>query len=262
VLIKVVVVQARMGCRLSLPDMIHIFKQRPDFVCLPEYWLLDETVGDFHRAALRFHEYLEYLSRLSEELATCVIAGTVVAAENESLYNTCPVILRGSVLGLYRKRHPVQGEGAKGIRPGSENLVIDVGGTRVGVMICGDVFHEELYDEMRREGADIVFVPTTSPYRPDDTIAAKKQRDQKYFIDGSRRAGAYVAKTCGVGKLFERPLQGRSLVAAPWGVLSRIGYDEEENQRIMMVTLDIGDIRDFRTKLVHLPVSPERRPSD
>lgn len=247
-LIKVVVVQARMGRRLSLPDMIHIFKQRPDYVCLPEYWLLDEDVADFHRAALRHHEYMEYLSRLSEELATCLIAGTVVSAENENLYNTCPVILRGSVLGQYRKRYPVPGEHAKGIRSGSGSLIIDVDGITIGVMICGDVFYPEVYDEMRAGAVDVVFVPTTSPYRPDDTITAKKERDKKYFIDGALRAGAYVVKTCGVGTLFERPLQGRSLVAAPWGILSRISYDDEACQRIMTVTLDVDEIRDFRLK--------------
>jgi len=249
VLIKVVSVQARMGRRLSLPDMIHIFKQRPDFVCLPEYWLLDDTIADFQRAALRQREYLEYLSRLSEELSTCLVGGTVVMAEGNGLYNSCPVIRQGHLIGSYRKRHPVSGEMSKGIRAGAANLLLRIDGVRVGVMVCGDVFHADMFREMRREGADVIFVPTTSPYRPDDSVGAKQERDRRYFVDGARMAGAYVIKTCGVGALLGKPLQGRSLVAAPWGILDRIDFGREAGERIMTATLDVDEVRDFRQKL-------------
>ncbi|MEW5795149.1 MAG: carbon-nitrogen hydrolase family protein [Candidatus Zixiibacteriota bacterium] len=247
-LTKIVAVQARMGKRLSLPDMIHIFKQRPDFVCLPEYWLIDESIGDFHRAALQHHEYMEYLRRLSEELTTCLIGGTVVESEQDRLFNSCPVMRNGVLMASYRKRYPVPGEQAKGIQPGSGNLVFDVDGVRIGIMICGDVLYPETYGEMRRAKVDVIFVPTTSPYRPDDTPAAKQGRDLRYFVDGAASSGAYVVKVCGVGVLFGRRLQGRSSVAAPWGMLACVGYDDEFSERILTVTLDIDEIREFRRK--------------
>ncbi len=248
-LIKVIAVQARMGERLTLEEKIHIFKQQPDFVCLPEYSLVDGSITDYSRAALQRREWLSYLGRLSDELHTVLIGGTVVEAVGDRLFNVAYVFDRGQVLGSYRKRHPVEREAARGIAPGSENLVLDCDGVRVGVMICGDVFFPERFDELADEGADVIFIPTTSPYRPADTLQEKHERDERYFVAGASTAGAYVIKVCGVGTIFSHPLQGRSLVAAPWGVMERVDIGGEQHKRLVTATLDIVEVRDFRQKL-------------
>lgn len=248
-LVKVVAVQAAMGERLTLADRIHIFKQRPDFVCLPEYWLLGETVGDFHRAALERNSYLDYLTRLSDELSTCLIGGTVVEADGDRLYNVCPVINRGTLIAGYRKMYPVAGEKAKGISAGDKTVVVDIHGVRVGLMICGDVFYPEVYAAQAAQEVDLIVIPTTSPHRPDDSLEAKRTRDHGYFVAGALKAGAYAVKVCGVGHLFGKPLQGRSLVAAPWGLLEVTDSRRESDRRILSVTLDIDELRDFRRKI-------------
>jgi len=249
VLTKVVAFQARMGQTLSLAEKIHIFKQRPDFVCLPEYCLLDDSVGDYRTAALRKREYIEYLIRLSDELSTCLIAGTVAEAVDDRLYNACYVINRGMPIGRYRKRYPVPGELSEGISPGEKGLVLEVEGIRISVLICGDIFYRDLYDEARRERVDIVFVPTTSPYRPADSTSARRERDRKYFFALAQRSVAYVVKVCGVGKIFGRPLQGRSLIAAPWDFVSQVDFSSQSEKRILTETLDISELREFREKL-------------
>lgn len=245
---KIVCVQARLGERLDLEERIHIFKQRPDFVCLPEYFLVDRSTNDYHRAALAHRENLDYLCRLSDELCICLIAGTIVEPEEDRLFNTCYVIDHGEIVGRYRKRRPVPGELSKGIAPGSENLVLDIDGLRIAVLICGDVFFPDLYGELAAEQVDLVFVPTTSLFRPDDSISQKRFRDQKYFVDGSLLSAGYVAKTCGIGEIFSRPLQGRSLIAAPWGVLAQVGVSDEQRKRMLVYTLDIDELREFRRK--------------
>jgi predicted amidohydrolase len=247
-LVKVVAVQARMGQPLSLEEKIYIFKQRPDFVCLPEYYLLDDSIDDYHRAALRFQEFVRYYARLSDELSTCLIGGTVVEAEQHGLYNTCYVFNRGQALGRYRKRFPVPGEREKGISPGKENLVLDIEGARLAVMICGDVFYPEVFSELAGAEVDLIFVPTTSLFRPDDSISRKRHRDAKYFATGSRICGAYVVKVCGVGAIFGKPLQGRSLISAPWGVVTRTDFSGESQARILSAVLDVCELREFRSK--------------
>ena len=247
-LVKVVAVQARMGEPLSLEEKLHVFREQPDFVCLPEYYLLDDSIEDYHRAALHCSEYVGYLKRLSDELNTCLIAGTVVEADGDLLYNTCYVIDRGTVIGRYRKRNPVPGEIAKGISPGNEPLLLELDDIRVGVLICGDVFNQSLYREMYGRGADVVFIPTTSAYRPADSLTRKAYRDEIYFRQGAELAGAYVVKTCGVGRIFRHPLQGRSLIAAPWGLLTRVQADSELSKRMLREILDIAELRDFRSK--------------
>ena len=247
-LTKVVAVQARLGERLTLEEKLHIFRERPDFVCLPEYYLLDDTVDDYHRAALRRTEFLEYLQRLSDELSTCLVAGTIVEAEGEKLYNTSYLIDHGDIKGRYRKRNPVPGELQKGITPGDEAYVSDIDDVRVGMLICGDVFNMDNYRDMAAVDADLVFVPTTSALRPDDSWSHKQLRDRKYFQAGAEAAGAFVIKVCGVGRIFGKPLQGRSLVAAPWGILARTQMINEQDKRIISITLGIDELREFRAK--------------
>lgn len=248
-LVKIVAVQARMGERLTLEEKIHIFKQKPDFVCLPEYWLLDSSIPDYHRAALHRQEWLSYLSRLSDELQTVLIGGTVVEAQGERLHNVSYVLDRGQIVGSYRKRHPVPRELERGITPGTRAEIFDCDGIRISLMICGDVFFPERYEELGEEDVDIIFIPTTSAFRPNDTPEEKSNRDERYFVAGASSSGSFVVKVCGVGTIFGHPLQGRSLIAAPWGVLERVDIPGELHKRILTATLDIAEIRDFRVKM-------------
>jgi len=254
VLIKIIAVQSRMGQKLSLSEKIHIFKERPDFVCLPEYSLMDKSIADYHRAALLYRDHLDYLIHLSDELRTCLIAGTIVEPEESRLYNSCFVINRGLVLGRYRKRYPVAGEQRKGISAGDRNLVLEVNGVRLGLMVCGDVFFPHMYGELGEAETDLIFVPTTSAYRPDDTISRKKDRDNTYFQSGAGTAGAYVIKVCSVGRIFDTELHGRSLIAAPWGILRRVEFASESHPRILAEILDITELREFRRKLRQRPL--------
>jgi predicted amidohydrolase len=237
-----------MGRPLSLAEKIHIFKQRPDFVCLPEYWLMDDTVTDHHRAALLHADQTAYLSRLSDELDTTLIAGTTVDPADSQLANTCTVFRSGEVLGRYRKRNLMPGELKVGMVPGKEPLVVDIDGIRVAVLICGDVFTPGFYDQLAQLQVDLIFIPTASPHRERDRKSEKAKRDQAYFVEGAMRSGAFVVKVCGVGSLFGKPLQGRSLIAAPWGILSQVQPEDEATERIMTETFDFDELREFRKK--------------
>lgn len=248
-LCKVVAIQARLGQELTLEEKIFIFKERPDFVCLPEYYLVDNGTTGHPRAAMAKAAHLDYLSHLSDELSTCLIAGTVIEAIDDHLFNSCYVINRGFAIGRYCKRYPLEGELKGGLSPGGHNLILDVNGVRIGIMICSDVFQTHLFDEYGAAGVDLLFVPTASPYRPDDTARTKKTRDRKYFLNGALSSGAYVIKVCGVGELFGRQLQGRSLFAAPWDIIRRVDYAGEGQKRLMAITLDIHELREFRRKM-------------
>ncbi len=248
-LVKIVAVQARLGQHLTLDEKIHIFKQQPDFVCLPEYYLVDHSVTDYARAALRVHDYLDYLQQLSAEFGCCLIAGTVVEPDGDKLFNTAHIFDRGLLIGKYRKQHPVARERERGISPGTRHFIFDHEDARVGILICGDVFFPERYTELGGHECDLIFIPTTSPFRPDDTPAQKQIRDEQYFASGARVSGAFVVKTCGVGEIFGHPLQGRSLVAAPWGIEQRVEIAAEQQKRLLAVTLDLTELRDFRRKM-------------
>ncbi len=247
-LIKVVAVQSRMGSRLTLEEKLHIFRQKPDFVCLPEYCLMDESQADFARAALNIKENLDYLRDLSLELDTCLIAGSVAEADGEALYNSSYIFSRGNMVGRYRKLSPVQGEINKGILPGDKIFTANVEDLRIAVLICADALNPSLFESLHDRDIDIIFIPTTSPYRPAERKAEKHRRDKTIYQQGSRKAGSYIVKVCGVGTLFGKPLQGRSLIASPWDVLKRIPEYAEQESALLTALLDVKELRDFRMK--------------
>lgn len=247
-LIKVAAVQCRVGKRLTLEEKLHIFKRRPDFICLPEYSLIDSSVPDFLRAALTVRENLQYLKNLSNDFAACLIGGSVVEAEGDSLYNSSYLFDCGMEIGRYRKLNPVSGEVNKGILPGDKLFVIDVDDVRIAVLICADALNIGLFEVLGTKDVDIIFIPTTSPYRPGESKSEKRKRDEDIYLAGAQRADAYLVKTCAVGTLFGKPLQGRSLIAAPWGILERVNYYSEANECLLTAILDIEELREFRRK--------------
>lgn len=247
-LVKVVAAQLFAGQHLTLEDKIYLFKQRPDYICLPEYHFIDSHTRDYREAALSLPAHLEYIAQLSYEFSCTVIGGTAVQAEGEKLFNTSFVYDRGALIGSYRKRLPVENELRRGITPGTSAFVFEQDTIRAGLMICGDVFNVDYYRGYRSLGTDIIFIPTSSPLRADEPIREKYARDQRYFVDGACTAGSFVVKTCGIGEIFGQPRQGRSLVAAPWGVLERIEPQSEQQQRFLVSILNIAELREFRTK--------------
>jgi len=253
-LVKVAIVQSRLGRELPLEQKLHIFKQRPDFVCLPEYCMVGETETDFSRAALKIKENLEYLKNLSVEFETCLVAGSVVEGDNDSLFNSSYIYNRGHFVGRYRKLNPVDGELEKGILPGDKIFTAIIDGVKIAVLICADILNSGLFDLLFKKEVDIIFVPTTSPARPAESKSEKFKRDNKLFLTAAQNSSAYIIKTCGIGPLFQKPLQGRSLVVSPWEIIKRVPTFAEDEPTILTAILDIDEIREFRDKRKSLDI--------
>jgi predicted amidohydrolase len=247
-LVKVVAVQSLLGRKLSLEEKIHIFRQRPDFVCLSEYCLIDESIRDFVRAAMMAKENLRYLEELSQEFSTILIGGSIVEAEGDSLFNSSYLIARGKIMGRYRKLNPVSGELERGILPGDKIFTTIIDDIKIGILICADALNIGLFEILGQSNVDIIFIPTTSPYRPSESKSEKHKRDNDIYLKGAEISMAYVVKTCAVGNLFGKPRQGRSLIAAPWGIMNRVNYYSEMTPSILTAVLDIEELRDFRDK--------------
>lgn len=255
-LIKVTAVQTLLGQKLSLEQKLHIFKQRPDFICLPEYCMINELDPDFSRAALKIKDNLEYLNNLSVEFGTCLVAGSVVEGDKDSLYNSSYVFNRGNIVGRYRKLNPVDGELKKGILPGDKLFTTMVDDIKIAVLICADALNPNLFDLLFDQEVDLIFIPTTSPYRPAESKSEKFKRDNNIFLTAAQAASAFIIKTCGIGTIFHKPLQGRSLIVSPWEIIKRVPTYAENEPAILTATLDIDEIREFREKRKALNIQP------
>lgn len=233
---------------MSRDENLLIFKQRPDFVILPEYYNVDPYQRDTSHNAAVAYKFDQYCRTLSDRLETVLVAGTAVTMENGGFYNTCHVYNHGHLMGIQHKLNPTANEQVHGISAGKDQTSFEVDGVRFALLICADVLAPDNFVRSRELEPDIVFVPTTSPLRPNENILQKFDRDHTIFIMGARAAGSYVVKCCAVGKIWGGSLQGRSLAAAPWGILTRISPDEEDRPRILSCILDIAGLREFRIK--------------
>jgi predicted amidohydrolase len=245
-MITVTALQLPLGRGVTLEDKLHLIRHRPDFLCLPEYAYVRSSDRTYADGDALLEERLAALAGLSRELACVVIGGTLPHRINGGYANIATVFNRGDVVGAYQKVNPYGREEQRGIIPGSEFRVFEAEGVRVGVLICADVLSADSFAAMGRLGAEVIFVPTVSPHRDDDTVFEKDRRDASIFVAGAQKARAYVVKTCGVGTLFGHRLQGRSGIFAPWGIMRRVAPDSEDKKLTLTDLLDIDEIREFK----------------
>lgn len=245
---KVTIVQCEVGRQLTRDENLLIFKQRPDFVIFPEYYNVDPERRDTARNSGEAYDRLQYCQTLSDRFHTTIIAGTAISSLAGKFYNTCYIYSRGEFIGSYYKVNPTENERKHGISAGSSFDQFEIDGVRFSIMICADVLTPDNFVQIRAHEPDIVFIPTTSPLKPDETIREKFARDNSIFIDGALAAGCFLVKCCAIGNLWGGALQGRSLVTAPWGILNRISPEEESRPRMLSIILDIDELREFRRK--------------
>ncbi len=246
-MIRVAVCQFAIGKgELTLRQKLSIMKTGADMVCLPEYFLIPPGSPDYCNYARLYEQNVDYLAKLSADLGVTLIGGTVVSRSGGKIYNECYTFSGGYRIGSYRKMHPTPSEMSKGIWPGWELSTWRVGDVRI--VICADALQIKTFERLGEHNVDIIFIPTISPFRPDDTIEKKISRDEGIYVAGAQAASAYVVKTCGVGSIFGKPLQGRSLIAAPWKLLWNVQQDYEQSEMIFSCDLDIDELREHRRK--------------
>jgi len=245
---KTILYQQKPGEWIPDGDLKIIRAENPAFLCLPEYFFVGGDLKSQVETADQARQNRQWLANLSGALNCVVIGGSMVEKATGKFYNTCFVYSKGEKVGSYRKMNPFGRETSSGISPGEKLQVFELDGVRVGVLICADVLIPDIFKKMHDLRPDIVFCPTTSPFIEGDTVAAKNKRDLEIYVSGASESRAYVVKTCAVGTLLNRKLQGRSLVAAPWGILRRIDFDQEDEKAILTIDLNLDMLNDWREK--------------
>jgi predicted amidohydrolase len=241
-LVRVVLHQAEPGSGFPPITLEALRALEPGVVVLPEYFWVRPEDRSARDASAHSQADRRTLETLSSEIDAIWVGGTLVEpGDGGRLHNTCLVFDRGKEVLAYRKRRLMPGEAAGGIHPGDVPAFGRVRGFMIGLLICADVFEGESYDDLAPHRPDLIAVPTNSPYRPDDPVPEKFERDRRYFVEGARRTGAHVLKACTVGQVFGRPVQGRSLIAAPDGVIARSAPDQERESLFLTAELSLPD---------------------
>jgi len=138
--------------------------EKPDIICLPETFL--EMGVDFQSldqvAEMVPGPTTDLVAKYAQKYG-CYVICPLTAIHGDKYMNDSVLIDRqGQIMGSYSKIHPVV-EGSeftsleKGITPGSDVCVFDTDFGRIGLQICFDINWPEIWVELKRKGAEIVF---------------------------------------------------------------------------------------------------------
>jgi len=160
--------------------------------------------------------------------------------ENGRRHNAVSWIREGRVIGRYDKQHlpnyAVFDE-QRYFVPGTDPLVVELKGVRVGVLICEDTWESPPALKAKARGAELLVVPNASPYR-DDKLPARK----RMFADRYADTGLPMVYCNLVGGQDELVFDGRSMLMDGSGRISPPGPLCEESLLMAEYRKECGSI--------------------
>ncbi|KAI0466572.1 carbon-nitrogen hydrolase [Xylaria cf. heliscus] len=222
-----------------------------DLAVLPEYhltsWVPDEP--GFKDSIAESRVYLQKYQQLAKELNICIVPGTIIESEGDSLQNiTCFISSNGEIVGRYQKKnlwHPERPHLMSSAH--KPHTAFDTPLGRVGLLICWDMVFPEAFRELIVDGAQIICVPTFWCMRDvsDDSYALNPD-GETLFLKSIVVARAFE-NTCAVVFVNaggppeqgeETSFAGLSQVAVPHiGALGRLG--RAEGMSIIDLDMDV-----------------------
>lgn len=203
--------------------------EKSDFLVFPEYFFMDAQTGSLEEALDTSEKAMQWLTELSNSYQGVIIGGSIVRKVEDKLVASCPVFFQGQPVDFYDKRALAEHEKGK-LTSGQEPGVFILNNHRFSVLLGEDVKVDEHLAQLAENDVRLVFVPYNASFKNDDTPEAKTRRDQEIFTEPAAKHNLTLVKVSAVGDLFERALQGRSLVATPNGITWRVGLEEETNE--------------------------------
>ena len=210
-------------------------QDKPDIVSLPEVW---DSLGGDRSTRMANAEHLppkgsnepggpayEFLRETARAAKVHLHGGSMIEQGPEKLFNTTVVFNPdGTELARYRKMHlfDIVGPDGTGYREsnaygaGDEVVTYEANGVKVGCAICYDVRFPDLFWELRKQGAELIFLPSAF------TAATGKDHWEPLLKGRAIETQCWFAAPATWGKHLEgkgeaRFTYGHSMVVNPWG---------------------------------------------
>jgi 5-aminopentanamidase len=121
-------------------------------------------------------ELADLLAPMARSSVTCAIGFSELATDG-TLFNSAALVRDGQVVGVYRKRRPALRRSV--YAPGTLLPVFTHGQVRFGVLICNDSNFPEFVQSLKRDGAQLILIPTNNglPPQKSDVAAATRSAD-------------------------------------------------------------------------------------
>jgi predicted amidohydrolase len=158
------------------------------------------------------------LAPLASRSVTAIVGFTETVGGGK-LYNAAAVFHDGSVVGIYRKRHPAIRRSV--YSAGDQSPVFTVGPLSFGIMICNDSNYPELATLMAARGARVIFVPSNNnlPAERADVVASSRAVD----IARARDNQVMIVRADVAGRTADRASFGSSAIVDARGTVLRAG---------------------------------------
>ena len=146
-----------------------------DLVAFPELYLTGYDLGRAARLAIEIDSApLGAVGEAAADAATAVAVG-FAERRGRGIANTLALIdERGTLVALYRKTH-LFGDEEGVFEAGDELIVAQLGGSRIGGLICFDMEFPEAARELARAGAEVLLTVSANmePFYRDHLIASQ-----------------------------------------------------------------------------------------
>lgn len=240
-----------------------VTEDRPDLVMLPECFTFYGGTRDAQRASAEpcpGGETYAMLRNTADRHGIYLHAGSLNERDGEHIFNTTLVFDRsGREVARYRKIHMFSITTPDGVsydegwlyQPGSDIVVYDLEGVKVGCTICYDLRFPELFQTLVQRGADIIAVPSAFTLQTGkehwEALLRARAIETQCFILAPCQEGAYEED----GAVLHS--YGHSLIVEPWGtVIARRGLGEG----IVAARLELAAIATARQRI---PLAAHRR---
>jgi predicted amidohydrolase len=216
----------------NIETMVGTIAERPeaDLILFPELFMSGYTTVGLEELAVdpEGHE-VGRVAEVAKENATAVVFGAPERFGGRYANSAIYIDRNGTVAGIYRKVF-LFGSEREAYLPGDELLVVDLGGSKAGLMICFDVEFPEVARALAQAGADLLL-----------TISANMEpfeRDHHVFCTSRALENglphAYVNQI-GTGEEFAF-VGGTMAISADGDILAETRSAEEE---VLQIELEL-----------------------
>jgi NAD+ synthase (glutamine-hydrolysing) len=222
----------------------HIQKARKlgvDVVAFPELSMTGYPPEDLLLKPQFITDNLASVRRIADRTKGITAVVGFADAGPGRIHNAAAVIHAGKLAGVYHKIYlPNYGvfDERRYFTPGNRAVVLVLGGVRIGLNICEDIWIPEGVADFQalRGEADIILNISSSPYH-----AGKGRQREVMLSSRARKNRTVVAYVNLVGGQDELVFDGMSLVYGEQGELLARGKQFEED--LIVVDLDVAKIR-------------------
>lgn len=213
-----------------------------------------------HAQSVEDGPFIEPLRKLAQKHKVGILAGSIPETGPDAghVYNTSVMIgVSGETLASYRKIHlfdidipgEVSFQESSAVTAGTEAVVVDFEGWKIGLTVCYDLRFPHLYQVLVDQGASILTVPAAFTLQTGkdhwEVLLRARAIENQCFVLASNQFGHHSKG---------RASWGKSLIADPWGTLMAL---MPEKEGFVMAQLQPDDLVRVRRGL---PCLKHRKP--